>query len=248
MFVDNVVIITGSTTGIGKATAKKFAQQGANVVINSLSSVENGNAFVHEINKLGGNAIYIQGDMSLSKDVENLFSRVVDRFGKVDILVNNAGHTEGMDFLSSDKDHWIKLINANLMTAVLCAKEAVKVMQKQGSGKIINNASIRGFDYCGGENLMAYSASKAALISFTKTLAKHLAPNICVNAISPGFVSTPRFTAYPSDLKKAFLSATALKKFITPEEVADTIVFMASSSAMTGQVVTLDGGFTLKFA
>ena len=153
---------------------------------------------------------------------------------------------KGVPFLESDKSHWLELFDHNFFTAVLCSIEAARIMQARGSGKIINTTSIRGLEHVGRPGIMAYSAAKAALINFTKTLAKELAPAIQVNAVAPGFVLTPNYDTIPPQQKDAWIEGTLIKRWITPEEIVAPYLFLLSSEATTGEVVVVDGGFHLK--
>ena len=248
MFDDKIVVITGSSSGIGKATAIKFAKAGAHIVVNSRSNVSGGQEVVKEIEQLGQKAMYVQGDMSQPERVKTLFETTLKTFGTVDILINNAGVAEGRPFLETTKDYWVRAFDANFFSTVLCAREAAEIMLAKGEGKILNTTSIRGIAHTGREGIMAYSAAKAAVINFTKTLAKELAPTISVNAVAPGFVYTPNYDTVPQEQKDAFIRATTIKRFIHVDEIADAFLYLASTNAVTGEVLVVDGGFTLKLA
>lgn len=245
---DKVAIITGSSSGIGRATAYLFAQQGAKVVVNSHSNLAGGQEVVTRINQMGGSALYFQGDMSVEANVIELFRQTLDKFGTVDILINNAGKTISQPFVEASRENWERAFNDNLMSAVFCSREASKIMMAQNRGSIINTASVRGLENTGREGIMAYSAAKAALINFTKTLAKLLAPNITVNAIAPGFVWTQNYEKNPKEVNDAFANASLIKRFIQPEEIAEAYAFLAKSEVITGEVLVVDGGFSLKVA
>ena len=248
MLENKIVIITGSASGIGAATALKFAKAGANIVVNARSNTAGGERVVREITQLGRQAIFVQGNMSEPEQVASLFETTLKTFGTVDILINNAGVSTGKPFLETTKDHWVEVFNNNFFSAVLCAKEAAKIMRAKGEGKIINTSSVRGLPHTGREGIMAYSAAKAALINFTKTLAKELAPHITVNAVAPGFVYTPNYDTFPQELKDAFMQATPLHRFIHVDEIAEAFLYLATANAITGEVLVVDGGFTLKQA
>ncbi len=243
---NKVILVTGSSTGIGQAVALAFAKEGASVIINSKSDVTGGKKVLEEIKKLGRKAAYIQADVSDEKKVSNLFKNIVEQFGTIDILVNNAGYAYGKPFLKTTKDYWLAQFNANFFGTVLCSIEAAKIMKEKGSGKILNTASVRGLPNTGREGIMAYSAAKAAVINFTKTLAKELAPQITVNAVAPGFTLTRNYGTYPEEVKQGFLDSTLLKRWITPEEIADAFIYLAKADAVTGEIITVDGGFVLK--
>ncbi len=241
-----IAIITGSSANIGKATALLFAQEGAKIVVNAKNNVEAGNKVVDEITKAGGEAIFVQADLSQPKEVDKLFDATLKTFGTVDILVNNAGVAVGKAFLETSKEDWLNAFDDNFFDTVLCSQRAAKIMLKNKSGVILNTSSIRGLDHTGREGIMAYSAAKAACINFTKTLAKELAPEIRVNSVAPGFVLTPNYTDTPKDTKKAFIEATLIKRWLQPEEIAEAFLYLATAEGVTGEVLVVDGGFTLK--
>jgi len=243
---DKVVIVTGASSGIGQSTACAFAKEKAKIVIAFKKNLQGAQKTLKDITEYGGTAIVFQGDLSDENVVNQLFEKTLATFNRVDILINNAGDPGGIGFLDTDKNHWLRVFNNNFFQVVLCSKEAVKIMKKQGSGKIINTSSILGQDYVGREGAIAYSSAKAAVISFTKTLAKQLAPEILVNAVIPGRTLTPYYDQYDEKQKKAFIEANPIKRMIKSEEIADTFVFIAKNDAMTGSTVLVDGGYSLK--
>lgn len=247
-FENKVVLITGSASGIGKAVALRFAEEGAQLIINSKNNTVGGQEVVEHIQSIGGDAIYIQADVSDPISVQALFSQIKERFGQLDVLINNAGSTIGLPFLETTKAHWMEALNTNLMTAVLCSIEATKMMQEQMEGSIINTSSIRGLEVSGRKGIMAYSAAKAALINFTTTLAKELAPDITVNAVAPGFVNKPAYNSFSDEQKHEFLDGTLIKRFIEPHEIADAYLYLAGTPVITGEVLVVDGGFRLKLS
>jgi 3-oxoacyl-[acyl-carrier protein] reductase len=253
---DRVVLVTGSSRGIGQAVAVAFAGRGARVVVNSVSDVAGGESVVQEIKAAGGQAWYVQADAGEPAEVQRIFDAVERDLGPVDVLINNAGVTEGAAFLPADekgpgaaleatKQHWLRMLNVNLLSTVLCSQRAAGPMLKRGSGVIINTASIRGFDANGREGIMAYSAAKAAVINFTRTLAKQLAPNVRVNAVAPGFVATSYMDRVDDQMKAGWLDGIPLHRFISPAEAAEAYVFLAEAVTATGTILTLDAGFTL---
>lgn len=245
---EKVVVITGSSSGIGRATAMAFGKCGAFVVVNSRQNVTGGQKVVSEIEHSGGRAIYIQADLSDPDDVKCLFEQARDHYGSIDILINNAGSSKATPFLECKKTDWLKAFDDNFFTTVLCSQVATRIMLEEGGGKILNTASIRGHSHTGREGIIAYSAAKAAVINFTRTLAKELAPKISVNAVSPGFVETPPIHGLPEEVQENFVESTLIKRFIKPDEIARAFVFLAESDAVTGTILLVDGGFTLKIA
>lgn len=239
---NKTVLITGSSSGIGAATAKLFAKNGANVIVNCLENVAGAKAVAAEC-KGGG---YIKADVSDEKQVKKMFEKIEQDFGKLDILINNAGSTDKKSFLDAGVSDWIDVFNNNLFGTMLCSKYAAKMMLKQGKGKILNTASIRGLEHGGREGIMAYSAAKAGVVNFTKTLAKLLAPNIQVNAIAPGFVWTPNYEKVAKELQDEFINGTVLKRWIQVEEIAQGYLYLAQAEAVTGEVLTIDAGWNLK--
>lgn len=243
---NKVVVVTGSSSGIGKAVAEAFAKQGAKVIINSKSNREGGEAVANAINANGGNAFHIQSDLSNAENVKEFFSRIIAHYKTVDVLINNAGRTVPQSFELTEKQHWLDTFDDNLIPTILCSKEASKIMKSHGSGSIINTSSVRGIDHTGREGIMAYSAAKAAINNFTRTLAKELAPKITVNAVAPGFIHTPYLDKVTEEMKLNWLKLIPLNRFIEPEEIANSYVFLALSPYITGTILIADGGFTLK--
>lgn len=241
-----VAVVTGSAANIGRAIALRFARLGCRVVVNSRTNVDGGNSVVEEIIEKGGQALFVQADVSEAAQADLLFSRALERFGTVDVLVNNAGSSLPTPFSDSSKEDWVRAFDANFFSAVLCAQRAARIMVEADGGTIINTSSVRGLDHTGREGIMAYSAAKAAVNNFTKTLAKQLAPAIRVNAVAPGFVYTSPYDNMPEEVKKQFIDSTLIKRWIDVEELANAYVFLAQSDVVTGQIIVVDGGFTLK--
>ncbi len=246
-FKAKVVAITGSAANIGKAIARKFAAEGAKIIVNAKNNIIGGEQVKEEIIASGGEAMFIQADVSEPNQVNSLFAEAIKKFGTVDILINNAGSAVRVPFLESSKDHWLSTFDNNLFSAVLCSIEAAKIMKEKGNGHIINMASIRGLDHGGSTSSMAYSSAKGAVINFTKTLAKDLAPHILVNAVAPGFTKSSAFDNLPEAKLKGFIDHTLLKQWVLPEEIADAFLYLASSQSITGEVLVVDAGWTLNY-
>jgi 3-oxoacyl-[acyl-carrier protein] reductase len=188
------------------------------------------------------------GDVSKKDSVEHFMADFVKQFGRIDILVNNAGIAISRPFMEKTVEDWIKTLEVNLIGVFLCSQAAAKYMLQQKSGKIINISSIRGIDHCGREGIMDYSASKGAVINLTKTMAKELAPHINVNTVAPGHTLTEMTQPLPDEIKRTMIEGSYLKRMAQPEDIAKAILFLASDDAnfITGQLLLVDGGFSLK--
>lgn len=241
---DKVVLVTGSSRGIGAAIATSFADKGAEVIINY---VENKSRAEKVVRAIGGKAMAIKADVSDKKEVSSLFKRLVKEYKNIDILVNNASVTYPEDFIESNEEHWKKQFEVTFFSSVWCTQEFVKAL-KTKPGKIINISSVRGLENYGRPGITAYSAAKAAMINFTKTMAKDLAPHIQVNSVAPGFTFTENYEKFSKELQQKFVNSTFLKKWIHPEDIARAVVFLAEDDVMTGQIITVDAGFSLKDA
>lgn len=242
---DKIALITGSSSGIGKTTAIRFAKEGAKLVVNYRENKTGGEETIKEIQKWGVECLLVQADVSKPEDVERMFDEVVKKFGTVDILVNNAAiPNDQVPYLEASYNDIVSLVNTDLIAPMVVAQYAIKYMQKQGYGKILNTSSIRGAEH-GGRSVV-YAASKAGLNSFTKTLAKMIAPTIQVNAVAPGFVKTRNYDKMTQEQIQSFIDQTYLKRWVTEDEIADAFIFLAKNDAMTGQVIYVDAGFTLK--
>ncbi|HLE48515.1 MAG TPA: SDR family oxidoreductase [Patescibacteria group bacterium] len=242
---NKVVLITGSSSGIGKATAIRFAEEGAKIVINYHINEKGGKETLNEIKKITPDVVLVKADVSKTEDVDNLFKETIDKFGTIDILINNAGiGTDKVPFMEAKHEDLSEMINTNLVGPMICSQKAIKIMEKQGFGKILNTTSIRGSEH--GGRAPVYAATKAALNSFTKTLSKQVAPHIQVNAVAPGFVKTRSYDNMTQEMVDGFINQTYLKRWVTVDEIADAFVFLVKNDAMTGQVIYVDAGFTLK--
>lgn len=246
-FEDKVALITGSSRGIGKATALAFAREGAKVVINYVTAKKEAEKTLAEVKALGVEAIAVQCDVSNPAEVKRMFEEIVKKFGRLDVLVNNAGiYYSPSSFEDMTAEQWEKNLKVNLIGTFLCTQAAAKIMKKQKGGKIVNISSVRGLDNCGRKP--EYAASKAGVNNFTKTIAKELAPMININAVAPGWVETEMSSDIPTDLRTSETEKTYLKRFAKPEEIANAVLFLASDNAnyITGHVLVVDGGYSLK--
>lgn len=240
--VNKVALITGSSIGIGRAIAEAFAREGAEVVVVSHNSREEGESTAKKIVDNGGKAIYVQADLSNQDGVDFLFNEVSKHYSSLDILVNNVGHAFSTPFEELSEETMFRDLKSNLLATVLCSK---KVKEFMTEGHIINTSSIRGTDYAGRTHLMGYCAGKAAVNSFTKNLALQYAPNIYVNAVAPGFVWTEALSKSGDDLIQKWLGTIPIKRFITPEELSEVYVMLATCKIFTGSIITPDGGYTI---
>ena len=242
---DKVAIVTGASRGIGRAIAIELASQGAIAVVNYASSSAAADAVVTEITDAGGQAIAIQADVSKGDQVDALINAVIEKFSRVDILVNNAGITRDTLLLRLKPEDWQAVIDLNLTGVFLCTRAVSKIMLKQRSGRIINITSVAG--QIGNPGQSNYSAAKAGVIGFTKSVAKELATRgITVNAVAPGFITTDM----TSNLNNSedILKYIPLGRFGQPEEVAGMVRFLAADPAaayITGQVFNVDGGMVM---
>lgn len=239
-----VALITGSSRGIGRAIALRFAHEGAKVVINYKNSDAKAKKLVEGIKNIGSDAIAIKCNVSHENEVKSMVEKAIDTFGKIDILVNNAGIVYDLPLFEKTVDQWEETLGTNLIGVFLCSKYASKHMKKLASGTIINISSTNGINTLSPESA-DYDASKAGVISLTKNLAKELAPKIRVNCIAPGWVTTDINKNLPPAFVKEETERILIKRFGKPEEIAAVALFLASDEAsfMNGSIVTVDGGY-----
>ena len=241
-----VALVTGASSGIGRATAEALAANGASVAINFLRNEVGANAARAEIVSAGGSAIVVQADVTRASEVQALTERTVAEFGPIDILVNNAGSlVERLKILELTEERWDEVIDLNLKSAFLCSKAVAASMIERKTGAIINVSSIAGRTG-GALGSIHYSAAKGGLITFTKGLAKELAPfGIRVNAVSPGVIDTPYHEEFSSpEMMKTYTGMIPLGRIGEPAEVARVICFLASDAAgyLAGETIEINGG------
>jgi 3-oxoacyl-[acyl-carrier protein] reductase len=236
-------VITGASRGIGKSIARKFAMEGADIAITNIVDDEEFGETVRELNALGIKAKgYVSNAASFS-DSQKVINEIVADFGKIDILVNNAGITKDTLLMRMSEEQWDAVIAVNLKSVFNLTKAVIQPMIKQKSGSIINMSSVVGVQGNAGQS--NYSASKAGIIGFTKSVAKEVGSrNIKCNAIAPGFIITEMTDKLPEDVKKEWAEKIPLRRGGTPEDVANTALFLASelSSYVTGQTIHVCGG------
>ena len=243
---DKVAIITGAASGIGKATAKLFAEHGAKVVVADIDS-EGSEQTVTEIRDKGNVAIFINTDVTVKSDTQNLVTQTIETFGKLDILFNNAGIAMRLPVAELPEEDWYRCLDVNLNGVFLCAKAAIPAMKKNGSGVIINMSSIYGI--VGADVRAAYVASKGAVTNLTRGMALDYAQdNIRVNCICPGFVETPLVSGVvrtPEEYQK-LADKHPMRRLGQPIEIAYGALYLASdeSAFVTGIALPIDGGYT----
>lgn len=246
MLANKTALITGSSRGIGRAIALKYASLGADIAINCNSNIDSAAKLSEEIQSMGRKTIIVTGDVSRFEDVKLMAEKAKELNGTIDILVNNAGITRDGLLLRMKEEDFDKVISVNLKGAFNCCKNIVPLMIKQKSGRIVNIASVVGIT--GNAGQCNYAAAKAGIIGFTKSLAREVASrNITVNAIAPGFISTDMTGILNDSVKESILNSIPLKRFGQGEDVANLAAFLASESAsyITGQVIHVDGGMVM---
>lgn len=247
MFLKNsVAVVTGAGRGIGRAIALELARAGAQVVVNYAGHSDQAQKTVEMIEDLGGQAIAVQADVSQASDVDRLVKTTVETYGKVDILVNNAGITRDNLLLRMKEADWDAVLNTNLKGVFLSSKAVSKSMMKQRSGVIVNISSVVGVS--GNAGQANYAAAKAGIIGFSKSMAKELASRgIRVNVVAPGYISTDMTESLPEEVREQIQNGIPMGRIGTPEEVAQTVLFLASPAAsyITGQILAVDGGMLM---
>jgi ketoreductase RED2 len=241
-FAGQVVLVTGSSSGIGAATAHLFAASGATVVVNSVNSVDAGRALAAEL----PDASYVQADVADEADASRLIAEVVAAHGRLDVLVNNAGTTEVIphgDLEAASPDVWRRIFDTNVIGTWQLTVAAVPHLRASGQGQVVNVSSLAGERPVGSS--IPYACSKAALSHMTRLLANTLGPDIRVNAVAPGLVDTP-WTADWTVVREFVRAQAPMQRSATPDDVAEVIVSIARSGYVTGEVVLVDGGLSLR--
>ena len=241
-----VALVTGATRGIGKQIALCLAKEGYDIALNYRSENEELTNTKNELEKLGIKVLPVQGDVSNYEDCERFVKEIIENFGQIDVLVNNAGITKDMLLMRMKKEDFEQVIDVNLVGTFNVTKNVINYMLKAKSGRIINISSVVGVSGNAGQT--NYSASKAGIIGFSKSLAKEVASrNILVNCIAPGFIQTDMTNVLKDEVKEEIAKNIPLKRMGTPEDVARVVKFLASedSSYITGQVINVDGGMLM---
>jgi len=244
--MENVAFITGATRGIGREIAITLAKNGFNIALNYRTQNEELENLKKEIESENVKCFAVQGDVSSFESAEEMVNKIIEKFGKIDVLVNNAGITKDMLLMRMKKEDFESVIDVNLVGTFNVTKNVIPFMMKQRSGRIINISSVVGISGNAGQT--NYSASKAGIIGFTKSLAKEVGSrNILVNAVAPGFIETQMTDVLKDEVKEEIAKQIPLKRMGTTQDVANVVKFLASeeSSYITGQVIQVDGGMLM---
>jgi len=238
-----VSLVTGASRGLGRAIAIKLATLGSKVAINYLSNDEAAQEVFREVEKRGSEAMLTKAHVGDTKAVKTMISQIANKWGKIDILVNNAGIVRDTLLMRMTDESWDDVINSHLRGAYLCTKFALRHMTDQSWGRIISISSLAGI--WGNAGQSNYSAAKAGIIAFTKSIAREVGSlGITVNAVAPGFIVTEMTDKLPPETREMILARIPVKRFGRPEDVAELVAFLATERAsyITAQVISIDGG------
>ncbi|MBI3399639.1 MAG: 3-oxoacyl-[acyl-carrier-protein] reductase [Deltaproteobacteria bacterium] len=243
LLLNKVAIVTGGTRGIGRSIVMALAKEGADCIFTYLQNRDLAEPLVDEVNRIGRRALPLQMDVADFENSKIIIEKVKETFGRLDILINNAGIIRDKSLMMMSKDDWSAVIDTDLTGVFNTTRACIITFLKQKSGNIINISSVNGVHPLPGQ--VNYAAAKAGVIGFTKSLAREVAPyNIRVNAVAPGFIETDMTKELDQGHRKKFLDMIPLGKFGTAEEVAQTVIFLASDKShyITGQTIQIDGG------
>lgn len=244
-FDNKIAVVTGACRGIGKAIAIRFLREGAKVYALDYSIPEAGEVFIDDV-ELSKNVVIMQLDVTNAEQVNSVFDKINSEAGRIDFLINNAGITRDTLLMRMTEDQWDAVLATNLKGAFLCTKAATRFMMSQRYGRVVNLGSVVGI--MGNAGQSNYSASKAGLIGFTKSIAKELGSrNVLVNYVAPGFVRTPMTDVLTEEQKNEFLKNIPLRRAAEPEDIANVVSFFCSEDAsyLTGQILHIDGGMVM---
>ncbi len=239
-----LAVVTAASKGIGGTTAMVFAKSGYDVVINYRQDDAAAEALQRQIKDANGNALLVKSDIFTQKGIDKLFEEVSSKFGEIDVLVNNAGSPTEATFGEYNTGSIIESLTANFISSVLCTQSAAPLMKNRGS--ILFTSSIYGLPFGGNPGLALYSAGKAAIINFAQTMAEKLSPRVRCNVVAPGSTHTPLWEGVsPAYIQKS-LDMTLAKEWVEAEEIAEAFLFLANTPHITGQTITVDGGWQKK--
>lgn len=242
--VNKVVVVTGSSRGIGAEIVKLLAKSGHTVILNYNKSEDCAKSVENELKNLGYTVDIFKADVSKKEEAESLVKFAVNKYGRIDVLVNNAGISQTELFTDITDEDWQNMMNNNLNSAFYCTREAVKNMIHNKQGLIINMSSIWGVT--GASMEVHYSTAKAGLIGFTKALAKELGPsNIRVNAIAPGIIDTDMCSEYSVEEKDKIKEEIPLERIGTAENIAKCVKWLIEDDYVTGEVISINGGWNI---
>lgn len=239
-------VVTGSSRGIGEAVAVRLAQEGFHITVNYSQDEKGAKKTVKTVKEHGGKAFHVQADISDKKDSERLIEKTKERYGELGVLVNNAGFSSHRTLDELDHSEWQKSIDVNLTGCFNCAKEAAPLMKELGWGRIVNISSLRAMT--GSDHGSHYASAKSGVIGFTKSLALELAPEITVNAISPGYTRTPMNEEAFAKKEDEISQKIPLKRVAEAPEIAGVVAFLVSNDAayITGETINANGGIYMR--
>lgn len=244
--MNKVVLITGASRGIGNSIARVFSKNGYNVAINYNKSEKQAMSLLSDLRKNNGISIAVKADVSIRSEAEYLVGKTLEQFGHIDVLVNNAGVAQQKIFTEITQDDWKKMFSVNIDGMFNCSQLVLSDMLRRHRGKIINISSIWGIT--GASCEVHYSASKAAVIGFTKSLAKEVGPSgIQVNCVAPGVIETDMNGNLDDYTIKNIIDETPLERIGLPEDIANSVLFLSGdkSNFITGQIISPNGGFLI---